>query len=207
MSSQKSISVAPNPITPLSSSANASGQATHTPEQLKALAEYAITLHLYLWPALALAVQHEFGGPSSGEKREWLAAQVCTFVLEDKMDADDIEEVLEQVMGDEFETVVEDGSIYDVARRCCAVREEVVVKGEIGIVDVLKKEWAQRGGKEVKVVKAEKEDAESESSDDDDDDEDQMDVDSEEKAPKEKVKTEPEIDEDGFTTVVSRKKR
>lgn len=48
---------------------------SNTPVPAKALAyfELAVSLYLWRWQALSLAVENEWGGPDSSDKRDWLA--------------------------------------------------------------------------------------------------------------------------------------
>ncbi|KAJ4293751.1 rRNA accumulation- protein [Collariella sp. IMI 366227] len=102
--------------------------------------EQSVAITLHLWPALTLAVQNNWGGPDSSDKRDWFAGAIV-----DLFPDEDVEAVLLQVMLDEFEVNVDDDSAFEVAEQVVRLRGE---------------------GRE-----------------------------------------EPEVDEDGFTTVVSRKKR
>ena len=73
---------------------------------------------LALWPALRIAVQNGWGGPDSSKKRTWMASVLVDVFEENStpLDAEYIEELLLQIMDDEFETVIEDGSAESVAK-------------------------------------------------------------------------------------------
>ncbi len=70
---------------------------------------------LELWPALRLAVDESWGGPDSREKRRWLAGEVVDMFEQsipspsrknskiETPDAVYVEEMLLQVMSDEYE--------------------------------------------------------------------------------------------------------
>ena len=76
-----------------------------------------VIARLSLWPALRIAVQNGWGGPDSTQKPTWMAS-VIVDTFEDQSappDAEYIEEMLLQIMDDEFETVVEDESAESVA--------------------------------------------------------------------------------------------
>lgn len=167
--------------------------------------DLAITLILNSWPALTLAVQSSWGGPTSGEKRDWLCGAISDlFADRPETDADDLEEVLVQVMNDEFEVAVDDGSAGDIADRICVVREEVL-KGEFGTVKALWEEWKEKGDKKVVFSKVEEEDQETDGEDEEDEDVDMEDAPPAPQPPRERI--EPEVDEDGFTKVVGRKRK
>ncbi|OAF55627.1 hypothetical protein VC83_07562 [Pseudogymnoascus destructans] len=149
--------------------------ASPTPEQKCAQLDLGISLSLALWPALTLAVQNNWGGPSSSDKRDWFGGAISEYVTSStEVNEEDVEAMLVQVMLDEFEVAVDDGSAGDVADDIIRVRGEC------------------KGG--------EGEESESEGEEEDDDVEMGEPV-----APRERAA--PQIDEDGFETVVSRKKR
>jgi pre-rRNA-processing protein TSR2 len=131
------------------------------------------------------------------------------FAQRPQTDEQDLEEVLLQVMEDEFCAVVEDGSERVVARAMVRVREECM-RGEFAGVRRLEGEWRAGRGQGVKGVEVQGE-GEDESEEDDEDEED---VDTEmadnEEVPQlveSKTRIEPEVDEDGFTKVVNRRRK
>jgi len=77
-----------------------------------------VVARLALWPALQIAVQNGWGGPDSAQKRMWIASVIVDTFEEQPTppDAEYIEEMLLQIMDDEFETIVEDGSSESVAK-------------------------------------------------------------------------------------------
>lgn len=162
-----------------------------------------------MWPALTLAVQNNWGGPSSADKRDWFAGAVVE-LFEDRPDTDqeDVETVLLQVMQDEFEVAVDDDSAFEVAEQVMRLRKDCG-RGNFDEVEGLKERWDRRGGGSgatfKQVDRGDDEDDTEYDSDDLDitDDEDVMMGDT--PAPREKP--EPDIDEDGFTKVIGKKKR
>lgn len=192
--------------------------------------EQAIALSLNLWPALTLAVQNNWGGPDSADKRDWLAGQVAeqfpsllttpstattatttTTTTEDAAaddgipDAEYIEELLLQVMLDEFEVNVDDESAYDVAVEIVRLRGQCA-RGTFDEVDRLRARWEGRRGVRVVMEKGEDQDEDTDWDDTDGDEDEEMD-----EAPAlvpaapKKEKKEPEVDEDGFTTVTRKR--
>jgi pre-rRNA-processing protein TSR2 len=183
---------------------------------------------LELWPALRVAVDESWGGPESKDKRRWMAGEVvdlfeaslpsATQKSKSKTETPDavyVEELLLQVMNDEYETMLEDGSQEIVAERIVklwnlildttpegneSAKQEVVKFEELVAKLKGKKVQVQveQGGDEV-----EGEGEEGDSSDEDDDGVDAMDVEDQDEAPQlvPKQKEEPEVDEDGFTMV------
>ncbi|EGO30154.1 hypothetical protein SERLADRAFT_342924, partial [Serpula lacrymans var. lacrymans S7.9] len=158
------------------------------PSSTSVLFARGIIARLQTWPALRIAVHQNWGGPHSLAKQRWLASLLVD-AFEDPSpspttpDALYVEEMLLQVMDDEFEANLEDGSAEEVARDVVRLWEEVG-RGEGGLVGVFE-ERAER--MEGKVPHGEDDEG------DDDDDAPQL----VERPPKQ----EPEVDEDGFTTV------
>ena len=184
--------------------------------ELSQKADLSIALILTTWPALSLSVTNNWGGPQSSEKRDWLGGAISDLITETPttdMDVEYLEEFLLQVMLDEFEVVVDDGSAEEIASRILEIRSNIL-KGDVAGVEKLRSEWEERqrkGGVAINFVNKGEEDAETDgdSVDDEDYDEDD-DVEMEDapalvRAPKEKPVA--EVDEDGFMTVVGRKKR
>ena len=195
--------------------------------------EQGVAFALHLWPALTLSVQNNWGGADSADKRDWFAGAVVDLfpdlakpkthtqqapaqATQDDAAADDepeqfeVESVLLQVMQDEFEVNVDDDSAFETAEQIMRVRAEAL-RGKFDEVDALRRRFEARGGAKVTAVftKGEDEDGDTDwDTDDDEDDEgDEGDVEmSDAPAAPRKEKEEPQVDEDGFTTV-SRKKR
>jgi len=117
-------------------------------------------------------------------------------------------------MNDEFEVNVEDGSAEEVAARIVGLRK-LTLQGDFEEVDRVYEKWVdrqRRGGGAVKFQRVEREDDEDDTDWDSDDleDEEEEDVEMQEapalvKAPRDRV--EPQVDKDGFTKVVVKKKR
>ncbi|KAE8339741.1 hypothetical protein BDV24DRAFT_135295 [Aspergillus arachidicola] len=184
------------------------------PNSASSYLDLGITLAIHNWPALTLAVQSNWGGPTSSDKRDWLCGAISD-MLNDRpeTDAEDLEDVLIQVMNDEFDVVIDDESAVPVAEEIMEVRG-LVAKGDFGPIKQMWENYQTKSQQKASNVAAafkrgEDEDQDSDD-DDDDEEEDEEDVDMGEapalvRAPKEKV--EPEVDEDGFTKVVGKKKR
>lgn len=170
-------------------------------------------------------MQNNWGGPDSADKRDWFAGQVAelfpSFVANPtsktakddddtaEPDAEYIEELLLQVMLDEFEVNVDDDSGFDVATEIVRLRGQCA-KGSFEDVDRLLERWTSRKGD--KVVFKQGQDQEGEETDWDDTDGDDGDDDEDEEmteAPAlvsaKKEKAEPEVDEDGFTKVTRKR--
>ena len=184
--------------------------------------DLAISLPLHLWPALTLAVREEWGGPDSATKRDWLGGAISElFSSRPDTDEQDVEDVLLQVLGDEFECQLEDESEVMVASQICRLRRQVL-NGKLDELEGLQRRWeeakskgGEKGNFQVVSNKVDGEDVDEEDSEEDDDEDEeggaQIDEDIEmEDAPAlapAKTKVEPEVDEEGFTKVVGKKRR
>ncbi|KAH0558866.1 hypothetical protein GP486_004501 [Trichoglossum hirsutum] len=191
-----------------------------TADQTQARFELGITIALFRWPALTLAVQNEWGGAESASKREWFAGAIVEmFEQRPQTDLEDVETTLLQVMADEFEVNVEDDSAYHVAQVIMEIRS-TTQEGDFSIVDKLHSDWVAKNKMPTATfTKVEKNDNE----DDTDGDSVDLEEDSEDEGEGEDVEMtdaptqanprerrqnpEPEVDEDGFTKVVGKKKR
>lgn len=186
------------------------------PTSPAAYLDLGITIAIHNWPALTMAVQSNWGGPTAGDKRDWLCGAISDMVNErPETDAEDLEDVLGQVMNDEFDVVVDDESAVPVAEKIMEVRAQVA-RGEFGPIQEMWEAWQKKSQQKAsnaaaafKKVEAKDEDQETDAEEDDDEDGANGDVDMGEapalvRAPKEKV--EPEVDEDGFTKVVGKKR-
>jgi pre-rRNA-processing protein TSR2 len=188
--------------------------ASTSPDQQQQKFDLAITLLLNTWPSLTLAVQSSWGGPNSSDKRDWLCGAISEiFTTRPETDSYDVEDILIQVMNDEFDVAVDDGSAAAVADQIMAAKAKI----DDGDYEEVDRMWAEykekverRGDQQENIfrqVDTKDEDQETDEEEDDDDSED--DEMSEAPAlvarpPKEKV--EPEVDEDGFTKVVGKKR-
>ena len=179
-------------------------------EKCQAQFELGIALSLFFWPSLSLAVTNNWGGPSSSDKREWFA-QATIDLLNENPDADVewIEEFLLQVMSDEFEVNVDDESGYEVAEQMVRLRKDCR-KGSFAEVVEMKDRWDKKGGKddlEKMFEKRERDEREDETSGEEDESDDE-DVDMDEAPPLVRLKESvvPEVDEDGFTKVIKKKR-
>ncbi|CAG8191750.1 unnamed protein product [Penicillium salamii] len=168
--------------------------------------DLAITLTLNNWPALSLAVQSNWGGANSSDKRDWLCGAISD-MLKDRpeTDAEDLEEVLIQVMNDEFDVAVDDESAADAADLIMELKGQTD-RGEFGTVQEMwgkyqKKSQNRSAAGQFQRVEAADDDQET---DDEVDDEEMGDAPTSVRAPRERA--EPEIDDDGFTKVVGKKR-
>jgi pre-rRNA-processing protein TSR2 len=181
-----------------------------------------ISLHLHLWPALTVAIQNAWGtsSPALGaDKRAWFAGAISDLFTQNQIrDLEDLEDIMEQVMSDEFEVVVDDDSLEETARGIWSGRAKIL-QGDASEVTRLMAVWEEKKNKKTKLQVVQGPDVDQDTDDEEDDDtwngfpdSNDEDVDMDE-APalvdvfQPKKKPEPEIDEDGFTKVAGKKKR
>ncbi|XP_068780288.1 pre-rRNA-processing protein TSR2 homolog [Struthio camelus] len=70
------------------------------------------------WAALQVAVENGFGGARGAEKAAWLAAALQDFFQRNAdLEPEEVEDFLAEVMDNEFDTAVEDGSLAQVSRQ------------------------------------------------------------------------------------------
>ena len=184
-------------------------------EKIQAQFDLSIALTLSTWSALTLAVQNSWGGPDSSEKRDWLAGAVSDLIATTPdADVEYVEEFLLQVMNDEFDINVEDGSGEEVAAKIVGLRK-MTLQGDFRMVNDMYRQWQERtskgGGEKINFRLVEREDGADDTDwDSDDVEEGNEDVDMDE-APSlvrvSKEKVQPKVDKDGFTEVISKRKR
>jgi pre-rRNA-processing protein TSR2 len=169
-----------------------------------------VIARLELWPALRIAVEQGWGGPDSRAKRRWLASVlVDSFDYEQQQqpDAEYVALMLAQVLEDEFGASIEDGSVEAVAAdvvKLWGAGEDAVREWE------LKADGAR--AKRVDVREVVDEDGDDDDDEEWEDEEEDGDEDEEEEEapqllraagdpPQRPSKTEPVVDEDGFTLI------
>ncbi|ELR55025.1 pre-rRNA-processing protein TSR2 homolog [Bos indicus] len=87
-------------------------------EDSRALFGAAVRAALEAWPALQIAVENGFGGVYSQEKAEWLGGAVEEYFFRNAdLELDEVEDFLGELMMNEFDTVVEDGSLPQVSQQ------------------------------------------------------------------------------------------
>ncbi|KAH9853335.1 Pre-rRNA-processing protein TSR2-domain-containing protein [Lenzites betulinus] len=169
------------------------------PPALSVLFARGVIARLAYWPALRIAVDQGWGGPESAAKRSWLAS-VIVDDFEEQTPAPDVgwvEDRLLQVMAEEFDTVLEDGSPEAVAKDVVRLWEEASV-GRTALMKEFEERADTLQGKKVAAEEAagDNSDWEDESGSEDEETAPEL-IDGRPPPPKE----EPEVDEDGFTTV------
>ncbi|KAG5652913.1 hypothetical protein H0H81_003113 [Sphagnurus paluster] len=94
-----------------------------------------VNARLAIWSTLRVAVQEGWGGPDGAEKRARLASEIIDAFQDQSQIPDDqyIEEILLQIMVDDYDAVLEDGSAESVARDIVQLWEETSVGKADGV--------------------------------------------------------------------------
>ena len=195
---------------------------------------------LDLWPALTIAVREEWGGPESADKKTWIASTIIdefesrasyipsstssgpsdvadpTTANDPPLEHDDLADLINQMMSDEFESNIEDGSIdavaADIVRLWRDILQPATGAQPSTVVDALERKAAEVKGKGIQATKGaglQNENGEEDSDSEwDDESEDGMEVDeAPQLAPVERERVEPVVDDDGFTLVQPKTKK
>lgn len=189
-----------------------------TPEQLQTGFENSVWYLLSLWHPLHVAVTNAWGGPTSEDKRDWFAGHVAEHMtslpadpaLLNSTDAEDLECILLQIMQDEFDCNVEDESEIAVARDIFVVRKRMLEERSLDAARGVEERWRNRGMMKgsVAVREIEPEEGDEDAEEWEGPQEDQEMGEAPQLVPVQpKEKVLPEVDEDGFTKVPSKKKR
>ncbi|KAK9474538.1 Pre-rRNA-processing protein TSR2-domain-containing protein [Dipodascopsis tothii] len=154
------------------------------------------------WPALTVAVQNQWGGADSAEKRDWIPTTILDLYEEQpEVDVEDIEDRLMQIMEDEFETTVDDDSAYECALKIDAVFKQCL-EGNFAAVDDMYQRYLARqqqpAAAAAVVVQSVGDDV---GSDEDVDEDDEMAEAAPAPAPAPAPRPERIVDDDGFELV------
>jgi len=188
------------------------------PESKVVLFARGVLAILETWPALKLAVAESWGGPNGADKRRWMAGEIVD-AFESPSNKDDgvpdeqyIEDMLLQIMSDEFDTVLEDGSAERVGKDVVKLWGDIYVKGTgEAEVKMLEEVSNKQKGKKVAAKLEENSDEEIDGESGEEGEEGDW-TDEEDEAPRlidpqPKRPEQPEVDEDGFTMVKRKAKR
>jgi pre-rRNA-processing protein TSR2 len=203
----------PQPIRPFATSTNAP-----TPAQIAAKIDLLISVTLHNWPNLTIAIQHDPDSASAKDKRDFLAGAISDLLSTNQVsEAEDLEDVLVQFLYDEFEITVDDKdySPWEASLRIMTGREKIL-QGDFSQVDRWYEEWVEKqrtGSGRIAVQRMDDDEAQETDWDEEDgeDEGERKDVEMDEapqlvEKPK-REKLEPEVDKDGFTKVVGRRKK
>jgi pre-rRNA-processing protein TSR2 len=173
-----------------------------------------VIARLAIWTTLRIAIQENWGGPHGPAKRTWLASTIVdAFQEQCEQPPDDqyIEEMLLQVMADEFDTIVEDGSAESVAEDVVRLWGETQAGKTVLLLkfeELAEKTKGKRPNAQEKLVSDDE--ADDMDSWEDDDDEGVDDAEPPQLLDRSGSSTfsrESQVDEDGFTLVQSKKRK
>ncbi|KAF8654882.1 hypothetical protein AX16_003343 [Volvariella volvacea WC 439] len=161
-----------------------------------------VIARLAIWATLRIAVQESWGGSQSAEKRKWLAGEIVDAFEQQNPPPDDqyIEELLLQVMADEFEASVEDGSAESVAQDIVKIWDEARI-GKQDLVLRFEEIESKLRGKQVDARYEVVSDPEEDWSDEEEGDDEEVPELINRRLERLTRNNEPEVDEDGFTVV------
>jgi len=172
----------------------------------------AVIAQLRVWPALRLALSNSEVHVSSSAV-DLFASEILELFTGSKSlsgpDVEDVEDVLLQVMEEEFETVVDDGTETQIAKGLVAAWKSRQDPTAIEAVQALEAEADKSSKKKVERVDRDDIQEESEGEDEEADggEDDAMDVDPAPALVERQPRPEPQVDEDGFTLVTKKGRR
>ena len=189
-----------------------------TPAQIAAKIDLLISVTIHNWPNLTIAIQHDPDIASAKDKRDFLAGAISDLLSTNQIsEAEDLEDVLVQFLYDEFEITVDDKdySPWEASIRIMTGKEKIL-QGDFSQVDRWYEEWVEKqrtGNGYIAVQRVDDDEAQETDWDEEDgeDEDERKDIEMDEapqlvEKPK-REKLEPEMDEDGFTKVVGRRKK
>lgn len=81
----------------------------------------AVAESLRNWTVLSIAKQHGCGGRNAVEKEEWLSSSIVQiFHDNDLVYPDEIADFVSEALFNEFDTIVEDGSLLELCKKLCS---------------------------------------------------------------------------------------
>lgn len=165
-------------------------------------------------------MQNNWGGADSADKRDWFAGVIAeafpsfasstptpttATTAVDEPDTEYIEELLLQIMLDEFEVAVDDDSSFDVAAELIRLRGQCRT-GNFEEVERLEARWAAAKGKKVVMEAGAEEDQDTDGEGSEGESDEEMEDAPGVAEPRERrERLEPEVDEDGFTKVTKKR--
>lgn len=105
------------------------------------------------WSALQLAVVHGMGGFNGHEKAMQLMEEVYTYCIQNemKLDRDDLCDLLEAALDEDFSTICEDNSTREISMlfvrylKMCRENKLAEIEAELSQLPPLKERWLQPG--------------------------------------------------------------
>lgn len=183
-------------------------------EKQQARFELGVSMMVYKWDALDVAVANNWGGPASGEKRDWITAIVLDLFKDGKyVDAGMIEETLLYAMIDEFDTNVEDESALPIGAQIIDIHKQCQVQNYSTVEELYTKWLEKQNSAEVaqsKSVVVEEDPLNPDVSSSEDEDDEEVEPENLEDADVEMTDSssnQPVVDDDGFELVQKKGRR
>ncbi|KAK6905432.1 pre-rRNA-processing protein TSR2 [Kwoniella mangroviensis CBS 10435] len=206
------------------------------PEAIILFARGTLAL-LDLWPALTIAVAEQWGGTESAAKKTWLASILIDEfetrapllpianagdlpVVDPKsandppLDVDEVADLLHQIMSDEFDANLEDGSIDSVSSDLIKLWKDILGPNPLVLVEALERkagEMKKMGVNAARGAGGAESQSEGEDSDDHEDEDGDIEMDGQDapqlvdnQSQQSRERQEPVVDDDGFTLVQKR---
>ncbi|KZO93788.1 hypothetical protein CALVIDRAFT_539701 [Calocera viscosa TUFC12733] len=189
-------------------STSASTSAGPTPAQLTLFAR-SVLAHLRLWPALRLSLQNS-EIPSNSQNVQLFASEIIDQFTASKGAGpaeEDVEDLLLQIMDEEFETIVDDDSVEGIARGLLTTWRGLADPSAEASIRLLE-EQADKAGK-TRLQVQQREEIE-EASDEEEGEGEDVEMTGEAEAPQlleRPERQEPVVDDDGFTLVQKKGRR
>lgn len=167
--------------------------------------ELGVCMAVYKWEELNTAVENSWGGPNSGEKRDWISGIVIDLFDDKIVDIALIEETLLYAMVDEFDTEIDNDSALEIAALIFKFFKDVMVE-KYDEIDQLYAKWEAK--KNLKTQSAHVvvgSDPNNPSDDDDEEDDEEEEAENRGNIVEESMDvdkpTGPIVDDDGFEMV------
>ncbi|XP_073765218.1 pre-rRNA-processing protein TSR2 homolog isoform X1 [Danio rerio] len=130
----------------------------------------AVRAVLETWPVLQIAVDNGFGGAFSQQKAEWMVDALQQYFTDNgDLQQDEVEDFISELMNNEFNTVVDDGSLPQVAQQVCGMFQQC----EQGRLAEVREQILKLKQKKTSSGRAKATPAQTPQDDDDDDDEEE----------------------------------
>lgn len=190
-----------------------------SPTEIQLFFARAVIARLAVWPVLRVAVESSWGGPESKQKRSWMAGEIIDAFENNSSPSSEpdetyIEEMLLQMIADEYDCMVEDLSGEDVAADIIKLWKDTKIGAIEGSMMLWEEKERKMGGKKIEFTLAKKgddtdwvDDNDNSSSEDGEEGDENVSMEVDE-APTlvDRRAKETIIDEEGFTVVQSKGK-
>lgn len=135
--------------------------------------ELGVCMAIYKWEELTTAVDNNWGGPKSSEKRDWISGILIDLFSESNIvDIQLIEETLLYAMVDEFDTQIDNDSALEIGNLIIKLYRDVMIE-KYGFIDEMYDKWqAKQSIKNFNKVHVENDPNNPDVSDDEDEDDD-----------------------------------